>query len=113
MSVHAKPVCAGYQIGDVIGGMNGQRMLSITWSRCDESGHIAGHLALLLWSLRQNSDHQIFKRDDPDTQMNQFSIGQITSCGHHVWGGLRECPTFIVPPRKRTPPDLGFGRRRW
>jgi hypothetical protein len=30
VSVHAIPVCAGNQIVDVIGGMNGQRMLGIT-----------------------------------------------------------------------------------
>jgi hypothetical protein len=48
VSVHAIPVCAGNQIVDVIGGMNGQRMLGITWPKCNESGHIARHLALLL-----------------------------------------------------------------
>jgi hypothetical protein len=68
--------CPVHQIGDVIGCLNGKRMSCGPWPRRNVAGHFPRGLKLAVRPFREDSNHQAFQRDDANSKLDQFGVGQ-------------------------------------
>ena len=96
------------EIDHVSGRMNRESMLGKARPRGDIACHFTNQSELVIRCCCKQGNHQIFQRDDTDTQRHEFGIGQIGDCNSlGVWRRIRGRPpgpraSFIVPSGQST-----------
>ena len=65
------------KVSHVVRRMGGERMLRETGSGGYIVRHLPRHLQLAVRPVCKHSDQNIFKRDQPDTQLHDFGVRKI------------------------------------
>src|ERR1035437_9397308 len=99
----SKMISALHEIDHVGGRMNRQRMLGKAGPWGDIACHFASQFELVFGCYRKQRNHQVFQRDDTDTQRHEFGIGSFWDWNSLVVGRrnrsrtIRPGASFIVP----------------
>ena len=80
--------------------VDGQGVLGKTGSGSNVIGHFPGNGELTFRAFGQQRDDQVFQGNDPDTQVNQFGVGQRGRGGKRIFIDRCGCG-LIVPCRQR------------
>ena len=85
------------EVGHVFGCQNRERMMGEAGPPRDVIRHVARDLKLSIRDVRQNCDHQILKRDDPDAELHQFGVRQVGNVGERAVRSGCDRATFVFP----------------
>jgi len=87
------------QLDHMVGGLKRQRVRRESWPWRNISRHLARDDELAIRSVREQGDHEVFERNDPDAKVHHFGIGQLGNVNIGVQLRMRQCPSFVFPSR--------------
>ena len=95
------------KVGHVFGCQDRERMMGEAGPGGDVIPHVARDLKLSIRAVRQNSDHQILERDDPDAELHQFVVRQVGNVGERAVRSGCDRATFVLPACQNAPVKRG------